>query len=152
MIRQLTKTQAEELKKTSAKKDSHNVGEIYPEIFDSDKGLVFGEGMKLDAAIIWLGAYELDSSEFPKIKCPVCGEEALIPYFLGASVLSGAHTIRFYCTKCQERIVFNDKIDYYHMIRDYIFKNQKTLKKSTKVKTFCKVSGKPIFIQNKNNV
>jgi len=44
VIRQLTKTQAEELKKKSAKKTSYYAGEIYPEIFDSDEGLIFREG------------------------------------------------------------------------------------------------------------
>ena len=151
MIRQLTKTQAEELKKTSAKKESYNVGEIYPEIFDSDRDLVFQEGMKLDSAIIWLGAYELDSSSFPKIKCPVCGkEEALIPYFCGGSILSGAHIIRFYCLNCGERIVFNDKNDYFHKIRDYIIENRKTLNESKKVKC-TKISDNAEFIKNKKD-
>ena len=136
----LTKTEAEKLKQTSKQTKSHYVGEIYPEIFDTDKDLFFDENMSLNVAIIWLGAYELESNLFEKIKCPICGkEEVLIPYFCGASILSGSHIIKFYCTSCAEKIVFNNKSDYYHDIRSYILKNKNTLKPSKLVKTCSRV-------------
>ena len=151
MIRQMTKTQAEELKKKSATQKTRSAGEIYPEIFDSDEGIIFQEGMKLDVAIIWLGAFEMQSSDFPKIRCPVCGkEEGLIPYFCGGSILSGAHIIKFYCLNCHERIVFNDKISYFHKIRDYALKNRKNLSASSRVKTST-ISKNAVFISNKNS-
>ena len=127
----LTQTEAQQLKQNSDPKNSHNVGEIYPEIFDTDKDFVFDENIPLNVAIIWLGSFELQNNIFPKEKCPICGkEEVLIPYFCGASILSGCHTIKLYCTSCKERIVFNNKSNYYHMIRDYILKNKNTLQPS----------------------
>lgn len=102
----LTKTEADELCKTTEVKDSYNVGELYPHIFLSDDEIEFKEGMALDVAIIWLGTFEINSSIFPKMKCPICGKTELIPYFCGASILSGCHVIKFYCLDCHEKIAF----------------------------------------------
>ena len=136
----LTKTQAEILKQTSTPAKLHQVGEIYPEIFDVDFNLDFQVNMPLNVAIIWLGAYELDSNLFQREKCPICGkEEVLIPYFCGASILSGSHIIKFYCTSCFEQIVFNNKTEYYHKIRDYILKNKNSLKPSKLIKTYSQI-------------
>ena len=128
----LTKTEADELCKTTEVKDSYNVGELYPHIFSSDDELEFKDGMPLDVAIIWLGTFEINSSIFPKMKCPICGKTELIPYFCGASILSGCHVIKFYCLNCNEKIAFNRVSDYYHEIRNYILKNRQNLKKSEK--------------------
>ena len=116
---------------------SYNIGEIYPTIFESDKGYDFKPELPLDVAIIWLGSYRIeDTSDFTRIKCPICGkEEALIPYMCGASVLSGAHTIRFYCTNCSELFVTNDDSDYYHKIRDYVIQNKRDLSPSPRFKS-----------------
>ncbi len=131
----LTKSEAQQLKRSVNPKKKHNVGELYPQMFDSFSECDFGKEIPLECAIIWLGSFRLDSSLFPKIKCPVCGkEEVLVPYFCGASILSGCHVIQFYCTNCKEQIATNNNSDYYHKIRDYILKNRKNL---TAGKTIC---------------
>lgn len=100
----LTKTEADELCKTTEVKDSYNVGELYPHIFLSDDEIEFKEGMALDVAIIWLGTFEINSSIFPKMKCPICGKTELIPYFCGPSILSGCHVIKFQQIEYQKRL------------------------------------------------
>ncbi|MBQ9246444.1 hypothetical protein IJ182_09280 [bacterium] len=113
---------------------TRQVGEIYPEIFDTDKGLTFSIDMKMDIAIIWLGAYETENCFFKKGKCPVCGEETLIPYFCGGSILSGCHIIKFYCTKCEEKFVTNSNIEYFREIKNFVVNNRKNLKTSNRIK------------------
>ncbi len=123
-----------QIKKNSKRRQTVNVGEIYPELFQHDKGLVFSETMPLNAAVIWLGAYELPQI-FPKVKCPVCGkEDALIPYFCGGSMLSGCHIIKFYCSNCKEKFVTNDEIEYFRSIKKYISENKNHLKQSPIIK------------------
>lgn len=102
-------------------KKSHNTGEIYPQIFESDKVFEFKEGMQMEAGIIWLGGYMIDSELFPKEKCPICGkEEVLIPYRAVGSILSGGHTIQFWCKECGEKFVTNDYIEYFRLIYKYV--------------------------------
>ena len=123
MIKFISKSESDSLK--SDNKRTHNAGEIYPQIFSNDKGVEFKEGMQLEAGIIWLGGYMLDSNLFPKVKCPVCGkEEVLIPYKAIGSVLSGCHTIQFWCKNCGERFVTNDYIEYFRLIYKYIQNNR----------------------------
>jgi len=119
-----------ELETQKAKnRKTYNVGTIYPQIFSNDEITEFKKGIPLEAGIIWLGAYYIDSTIFPKVKCPVCGkEEVLIPYQTIASVLSGAHTIKFWCSNCNERFVTNDYSEYYHLIRNYVIENKKDFK------------------------
>ncbi|MCR5266846.1 MAG: hypothetical protein K6E29_09695 [Cyanobacteria bacterium RUI128] len=120
----LTSKEAKLLQKTVPERECYNVGELFPTIFAEDETRNFHLGMPLIAKILGLGQYRLKSSIFPRIKCPVCGkEEALIPYFCGASVLSGCHVIKFYCTECHEKIAVNNQLDYFHKIRDHIIKN-----------------------------
>lgn len=129
MTKLISKTDLE--KQIPVNKTTRNVGEIYPQIFEHDKNITFGENMSLEIAVIWLGTFSVEGSIFPKKKCPVCGrEEVLIPYLCGGSALSGCHTIQFYCTHCAERFVTNDNIDYFRLIKDYIIKNKDTLKPS----------------------
>ena len=97
----LTKTIAQKLCKTSKKKKSYQVGELYPEIFSHDENIIFDEKTKLNVALIYVGAFELENNLFTKIKCPICNKEDLIPYFCGASILSGAHVIKFHCLNCK---------------------------------------------------
>lgn len=124
----LTKSKADILKMTVPERECYNVGELFPQIFDADNVKDYHEGMTLNAKILYLGNFELKSSAFQKIKCPICGkEEALIPYFCGASVLSGAHVLKFYCKECHEHIAINNNSDYYHKIRDYIFEHRHEL-------------------------
>ena len=124
----LTKTKADILKLTVPERECYSAGELFPNIFDEDSSKEFKEGMILTAKIMYLGNFKVNSSVFPKIKCPVCNkEESLIPYFCGASVLSGAHVIKFYCTECHEHIAINNNSDYYHKIRDYILEHRKEL-------------------------
>lgn len=126
----LTKSEAQKMKINAKAKKKHNVGELYPQMFDSFENCDFTKEISLECAIIWLGSFRLNSSLFPKIKCPLCGkEEVLVPYFCGASVLSGCHVIQFYCTNCNEQIATNNNPDYYHKIRDYILKNIENLPK-----------------------
>ena len=81
----------------------------------------------LQVGIIWLGAYKLKSSLFQKVKCPICNQETLVPYSCVASVLSGAHIIKFHCLNCKEHIATNKMSSYYHTIRDYIIANRSNL-------------------------
>ena len=107
------------------KKDTHYVGTIYPQIFSNDEVEEFKEGMLMEAGIIWLGGYMLDSNLFPKEKCPVCGkEEVLIPYKTVGSVLSGCHTIKFWCKNCGERFVTNEHIEYFRLIYKYVLEHR----------------------------
>lgn len=119
MLKFLTKTDALKIKKIAFPKKVHYVGEFYPEIFDDDEGIEFCEDMEFEAGVFELKSFKLKSNCFPKIKCPVCGKEDSIVYSCVASMLSGAHTLKFYCLSCHESFVIRD-IDYYHLIRDYI--------------------------------
>ena len=64
MIKFISKSELDSQK--SDKKKTHYVGTIYPQIFSTDKRLEFKENMQLEAGIIWLGGYWLDSNLFPK--------------------------------------------------------------------------------------
>ena len=111
--------------KKSDNKKIHNVGTIYPQIFSSDKDFEFKAGMQMEAGVIWLGAYMIDSDLFPKEKCPICGkEEIMIPYKAVGSVLSGSHTIQFWCENCGEKFVTNDYIEYFRLIYKYILQHK----------------------------
>ena len=136
----LTKTQAQKLCETSQKKKSYHVGELYPEIFSHDENLTFNEETKLNVALIYVGAFELENNVFSKIKCPICGKEEAIPYFCGASILSGAHVLKFHCLNCKELIATNDLKEYYHSIRNYIVKNKNNLPISKTLKTYVESS------------
>ena len=137
MQKLISKTELECRRTNSVKNKKHCVGEIYPEIFDTDAGIDFKNLKSLDIAIIWLGGYCLDNNILPKIKCPNCGKEkALIPYMCGGSILSGGHIIKYRCKHCDERFVTNDHIDCFRLIYKYILNNQKTLKRSERFK-FC---------------
>jgi hypothetical protein len=124
MVKFISKSELDS--KKSDNKKSHMVGEIYPQIFSHDGNIDFTKDIKLEAGIIWLGGYKLDSSLFPKEKCPVCGkEEVLIPYKTVGSILSGCHTISFYCTNCNEQFITNSHIEYFRKIYKYILENKK---------------------------
>ena len=124
MVKFISKSELDS--KKSDNKKSHMVGEIYPQIFSHDRNIDFTKDIKLEAGIIWLGGYKLDSSLFPKEKCPVCGkEEVLIPYKTVGSILSGCHTISFYCTNCNEQFITNSHIEYFRKIYKYILENKK---------------------------
>ncbi len=132
MIEFISKSESDSLKPDNKK--SHQVGEIYPQIFSNDRNLEFKEGMQLEAGIIWLGGYMIDSSLFPKEKCPVCGEEeVLIPYKAIGSILSGCHTIQFWCSNCGERFVTNRHTEYFRSIYKYILDHKKGFKQEQKL-------------------
>ena len=115
MVKFISKSKLDSQK--SDNKKSHNVGEIYPQIFANDEVEEFKEDMQMEAGIIWLGGYMLDSNLFQKEKCPACGkEEVLIPYKPVGSILSGCHTIKFWCKNCHERFVTNNHIKYFRLI------------------------------------
>ena len=127
------KTRSEVEKQLPSKTKTHYTGEVYTEIFYSVKDSELRDGMPLDAAIIWLGSFRLDSNLFPREKCPVCNkEEVLIPYMCGGSILSGAHTIQFYCTNCHEQFVTNDHIEYFRNIYRYGIEHKDELSESPK--------------------
>ena len=117
----------------SSKSKTHYTGEIYPEIFSHIKDSELQEKMPLDAAIMWLGSFRLNSGQFPKERCPVCWkDEVLIPYLCGGSILTGNHTIQFYCTNCHEQFVTNDYIEYFRKIYRYVQEHKKELPESPK--------------------
>ena len=66
------KSKSEVEKQLSSKSKTHYTGEIYPEIFSHIKDSELKDGMPLDAAIMWLGSFRLNSGQFPKEKCPIC--------------------------------------------------------------------------------
>lgn len=140
-------TETELKTQKSDNQTTHNVGEIYPQIFSTDSAdIKFKAGMKLKAGIIWLGEYLLDNNLFPKEKCPICGkEEVLIPYKAIGSILSGCHTIQFYCTACDTKLVTNDYIEYFRLIYKYIlnhrneFKPEQVLNNCTKLSDNAKI-------------
>lgn len=143
----ISKSELDSLK--SDNKKTHYAGEIYPQIFSNDEGLEFKEGMQMEAGIIWLGGYMLDSNLFPKEKCPICGEkEVLIPYKAIGSILSGSHTIRFRCKNCGEKFVTNDHIEYFRRIYKYILNHRHEFKPEQKLNN-CTISPKKAkFITN----
>ena len=115
-------------------KKSHNAGEIYPQIFSVGKNPELKEGMQMEAGIIWLGGYKIDSNFFTKEKCPVCGkEEVLIPYKVIGSILSGCHTIQFWCKNCKEEFVTNDHIEYFRQVYKYIQNHRHEFKPEQKL-------------------
>ena len=121
-------------------KRQHFVGEIYPEIFSHTEESELSEKMPFDAAIIWFGSFRTDNCQFPKENCPVCGNEnVLIPYMCGGSILSGAHTIQFYCTNCHERFVTNDYSEYFRKICRYGREHAHELKPSPKFTNCTKI-------------
>lgn len=145
MIKFISKSESDSLKPDNKK--CHQVGEVYPQIFSNDKGLEFKEGMELEAEIIWLGGYKLDSSLFPKEKCPICGkEEVMIPYKAIGSILSGCHTIQFYCTNCGERFVTNEHIEYFRSIYRYILEHRKEFNPEQKLNNCTSAPIKAEFI------
>ena len=149
MIKFISKSELDS--KKSDNKNSHNVGEIYPQIFSTDKGPEFKENMQLEAGIIWLGGYMLDNSIFPRIKCPKCGkEEVLIPYKTIGSLLSGCHTIKFWCSNCHERFVTNEHIEYFRLIYKYILNHRHKLKSEQKLNN-CTSSPAGLEIITKNS-
>ena len=133
--------------KKSDDKRTHNVGEIYPQIFSPDNEPKFKDGMQLEAGIIWLGGYMLDSNIFPKEKCPLCGkEDVLIPYQTVGSVLSGCHTIKFWCSNCHERFVTNEHIEYFRQIYKYILNHRHEFKPEQKIDGCSSVPNNAQFI------
>ncbi len=144
MTKFISKSELDSLKPDNKK--SHNVGEIYPQIFANDVKLEFKEDIQLEAGIIWLGGYLIDSGLFPKQKCPICGkEEVLIPYKAIGSILSGCHTIQFYCTNCGERFVTNDFIEYFRNIYRYVANNSKKFKEEQKLNNCTVAAGNTTF-------
>lgn len=136
----VSRTELEAQKKTSEKEETHYVGQIYPEIFSHSKNFEFKEDMPFETAIIHLGAYQLNNKKFPRLKCPICGEEEiLIPYLCGGSLLSGCHTIQFYCLNCKEQFVTNDDIEYFRKIYKYVLKYRSKLKPSPAFKSCTKL-------------
>ena len=116
-----------------SKNKIHYTGEFYPEIFSHTKDSELKDGMPLDAAIMWLDSFRLNSKLFPKGKCPICGKEkVLIPYMCGGSILTGNHTIQFYCTNCNEQFVTNDYIEYFRKIYRYAHEHRRELPDSPK--------------------
>ena len=138
----LTKTEAQKhyiLKKMSKLIKNRSLGTLYYDMFEKEDDLEFKESMPVEIGIIWLCSGYVDSAEFPKYKCPCCGKESLVPYCCVASVLSGAHVIKFHCLNCKERIAFNNISDYFHLIRDYCSKNRDKMKND---RVYVKLKGK----------
>lgn len=147
MVKFISKSELDSLK--SDNKTSHNAGEIYPQIFSHDERLEFGEDITLCAGIIWLGSYKLDNHLFPREKCPICGkEEVLIPYKTIGSVLSGCHTINFYCKNCGEKFITNDHIEYFRKIKQYIIDNRNNFSDEQKLNNCTSAPKNAIFEQN----
>ena len=96
----------------------------------------------MEAGIIWLGAYMISSDLFPKVKCPVCNkEEVLIPYKAIGSILSGGHTIQFWCKNCEERFVTNDYMEYFRQIYRYIIEHRKEFSPEQEIAGCPKIEG-----------
>ncbi|MBR3628060.1 MAG: hypothetical protein IKN42_04345 [Elusimicrobia bacterium] len=138
----LTKTETQKhyvLKNMSKLIKNRSLGTLYYDIFEKENDIEFKESMPVEIGIIWLCSGYVDSTEFPKYKCPCCGKESLVPYYCVASVLSGAHVIKFHCLNCKERIAFNNIKEYFHLIRDYCSKNRDKMKND---RVYVKLKGK----------
>ena len=133
------KTKSEVEKQLPSNTKTHNAGEVYPEIFSHTKEAELSADMPLDVAVIWLGTFRLKNDLFRKEVCPVCGKETLIPYMCGGSILSGTHTIQFYCPDCHEQFVTNDHIEYFRQIYRYAQEHQDELKPSPKFISCTKI-------------
>ena len=144
------KSKSEVEKQLPSKTKTHYAGEIYPEIFSHINSSELNDQMPLDAALIWLGSYRLKSGLFQKEICPICKINTLIPYMCGGSVLSGAHTIQFYCTNCHEQFVTNDNIEYFRQIYRFVMDNINELEPSPKFSNCTKIKG-GTYVHNKNN-
>ena len=122
-----------DLKSEEKQNKTYSPHEIFPNIFLNLEP--YSEKINfIETAIIWLGAYRLKNENFPKEKCPKCGN-IMSPYACGGSILSGRHTIQFYCHSCKEQFVTNSYIEYFRLIYKYILSNQNTLEKSLIYKT-----------------
>ncbi|MBO6087718.1 hypothetical protein J6P92_05155 [bacterium] len=132
MTKFVSKSELDAQKSDSRK--SYYAGEIYPRIFSNDRGIEFKEDMLMEAGIIWLGGYMINSSFLPRETCPVCcKEEVLIPYKTVGSILSGAHTIKFWCKNCGERFVTNTHTEYFRQIYGYVANHKKEFKPEQKL-------------------
>lgn len=149
MVTLISRTELE--KQPSDNKNEHLAGVVYPQMFSGDEKINFRKNMKMKTGIIWLGSYKLDNRLFQRKKCPVCGkEEVLIPYRTIGSILSGCHTIQFYCSHCKELFVTNDDIEYFRSIYRYILNQRK--EKSLKNEGNCtSVPENAIFISTEDN-
>ena len=147
MVNFISKSELDSQK--SDNKQSHIAGEIYPQIFSHDGNINFNENMGLIAGIIWLGGYKLDGNIFKKEKCPICGkEEVLVPYKTVGSILSGCHTINFYCTNCKEKFVTNDHIEYFRKIYRYILAHKNKFSSERKLNNCTSAPENAVFIRN----
>ena len=126
------KSKSEVEKQLPSKTKTHYTGEVYTEIFSHTNDSELNEKMPLDTAIMWFGSFRLKNGLFQNEICPVCGKKTLIPYMCGGSILSGAHTIQFYCTNCHEQFVTNDHIEYFRQIYRYAREHKDELKPSPK--------------------
>ena len=126
------KRKSEVEKQLPSQNKTHYTGEIYTEIFSHYKNSELNEQMPIDTAIMWLGSFRLKNGLFKNEKCPLCGKETLIPYMCGGSVLTGNHTIQFYCTNCNEQFVTNNHIEYFRQIYRYVKEHKNELKQSPK--------------------
>ena len=68
MSKLISKSELETQK--SDHKNTHYVGEIYPQIFSYSEKFEFKDDMPLQTAILYLGSYQLENNLFPKQKCP----------------------------------------------------------------------------------
>ncbi len=144
----ITKTETQKhyiLKNASKVIKNRSLGTLYYDMFEKEDDIVFKESMPVEIGIIWLCSGYVDSAEFPKYKCPCCGKESLVPYYCVASVLSGAHVIKFHCLNCKERIAFNNIKDYFHLIRDYCSKNRDKMKND---RVYVQLKNKQISLNN----
>ena len=97
----------------------HHFGMLYPGILCGDDGLDFSDTMNVELGLCWMGKFTPPTYIFPRAVCPTCGKVKLTVYSCIASVLSGAHVIKFHCLNCGERVATNNASAYLRMMRTY---------------------------------
>jgi len=82
-----------------------------------NNGEIMSKDMDFQVSVVWYKGFNLKANQFAKIECPICHKVAVLPYFLGASALSGANMFKGYCFNCNTKLAFTSS-QYYHFIKD----------------------------------
>lgn len=82
-----------------------------------DNGEIMSKDMDFQISVVWYKGFNLKANQFAKIECPICHKVEVLPYFLGASGLSGSNKFKGYCFNCNTRLAFTSS-QYYHFIKD----------------------------------
>jgi DNA-directed RNA polymerase subunit M/transcription elongation factor TFIIS len=71
----------------------------------------------IDVCTIKIGkqSCNCENKNFPKLICPICGKEEVLPYSLDGQIISRNHKFLGFCTNCNEHFSF-EQSEYFCMI------------------------------------